>query len=477
MKIINKISRFGLFLSAAIVLFSTSCREQLPSAMDTTDKFVEIKSIKIVNAGPSENEVIEGVINEASKQISFPRISPESNLNAIRFEVEASNGAVLDKDSYSFVFEEGESSKNLTIKLVNEPRFREYVVTLRLLVPVFGADFSKAVVYDYSNSSNSLGIYESFKSANVRGTGFDKETILIVDRGDNFVHLLNTEELKQGNVNPIPLNNTGITGGTFTLHSGAVVGDHIYAANLSGGQASPLKIYHWTDPTQAPAVIANINVAEISGAGVRHGDNMSVALDESGNGFIYFGDNAGTKILRLSVSGFTNITNPVVFNMPVAGPGAWTTYNRIGNSDEYIFTGHDAAIYLMNNSGGSQGNLLKTTVPARGSDARVFNFNGERYLMMLTAARTGSEPTVFMIYNITRGATVLEGLKNLEAAAERVPVYQYSLGGPVNINPATQTGYYIKKDAEGNDETLVVYGSSFQAGFIYVEIPKNALDD
>lgn len=477
MEIINKISKLGLFFCAAVVMLFTSCREELPDALDTSDKFVEIKAIRIVNAGPNGNEVVEGTINETTKQISFPRISPESNLSAIKFEVEASNGAVLDKETYSFEFEEGESSKNVTIKLVNEPRFREYVVTLRLNVPVFGADFTKAVAYDYSNSSNTKGLYEAFKGVGVRGTGFDEETILIVDRTNNYVHLLNTQDLKEGNVTPIPLNNTGISGGTFTLHSGAVVGEHIYAASLSGAHASPLKIYHWTDPNQPPTVIGNINVAEIPGAGVRHGDNMSIGLDENGDGFIYFGDNAGTKFLRFSVTGFTNISNPVVFNMPVAGPGAWTSYNRIGSSDEYIFTGHDAAIYLMNNSGGVQTNLLRTTVPVRGSDARVFEFNGERYLMMLTAARTGTESTVLLVYNITRGETVGDALKNFEAQAERVPVLQYALGGPVNINPTTQTGYYIKKDADGNDETLVLYGSSFQAGFVILEVPKNALDD
>ena len=35
----------------------------------------------------------------------------------------------------------------------------------------------------------------------------------------------------------------------------------------------------------------------------------------------------------------------------------------------------------------------------------------------------------------------------------------------------------VTKDAEGNDETLFVYGSSFTAGFVVVEIPKSTLDD
>lgn len=477
MKIVNNLTKISLFCIALLTLVFGGCQQDLPNAMDTTDKVTEIKSIKIVNAGVAGNEVLEGTVNETTKEITFPRLDPETDLNAIRFEIEASNGARLDQEAYQFAFEEGESSKRITIKLVNEPRFREYYVTLRLLVPVFGADFTKGVVYDYSNSPNTRGLFESFKTVNVRGTGFDKGTVLIVDRNQNNVHIYKTEDLKTGNVNPIPLNNTGIGGGTFTLHSGAVVGDHIYAANLSGGQVSPLKIYHWTDPAQPPAIIGDINIANIPGAGVRHGDNMSIGLDANGDGFLYFGDNAATKILRFTVTNFTNISDPVVFAAPVANAGSWVSVTRIGNTQEYIYTGHDAPVILVNQNVATQQSLLRTTVPIRSSDARVFYFNGERYLMMVTAARGGTDPTVMQIYNITRGATVAEALRNLEAQSERVPVFQYSLGGPVNGNPTTQTGFYIKKDEDGNDETLVVYGSTFQAGFIFAEFPKNVLED
>jgi len=47
----------------------------------------------------------------------------------------------------------------------------------------------------------------------------------------------------------------------------------------------------------------------------------------------------------------------------------------------------------------------------------------------------------------------------------------------VNGNPTTQTGFYVKKDAQGNDESLFLYGSTFAAGFVVVEIPKKQLED
>lgn len=472
MKKIYNIPRIGILLSFMLVFLLSSCKDDLPGPMDTSDKETVLTGIRILNAGADGSTIIEGTINEETKQVSFPRIDPETDVSALRLEAEALGGATLEFDVYDFGIEEGESQNTIVVRLMNEPRFREYFVTLRLNVPVFGADFSKAIPYDFSNNAT---IYPG-ATATVRGTGFNGEYVLIVDRTDNSPHLLRVSDLKEGKIEPIYLNNTGIAGGTFTLHSGAMVREHIYAASLSGGQVSPLNIYHWTDPTQAPTVI-NINVANIAGAGVRHGDNMTVSLDHDGNGYIYFGDNAGTSILRFTVNAYTNVSAPTVIAAPVAGAGAWISYNWIEGTDQYVYTGHDAPIYILNNSGASSYNLSRTAIPVRGMDARIFYFNGERYLLMLTGARTGSEATVLLVYNITRGDTVVEALQNFAALPDRKAVYERSLGGPVNINPATQTGVYIEKDDEGNDETLFIYGSTFTAGFVVVEIPKNTLED
>ncbi len=472
MKKTYNIPRTGFLLGFLLVFILSACKDDFPEALDTSDKEVVLTGIRILNAGADGSTIVEGTINEDTKEISFPRVEPETNVSAIRFEFEASNGAVLESDVYDFGFEEGDAQKTIVLKLLNEPRFREYFATLRLNVPVFGADFSKAIAYDFSNNAT---IYPG-AAATVRGTAFNGEYVMIVDRDGNSPHLLRVSDLKEGNIDPIYLNNTGIAGGTFTLHSGAMAGEHIYAASLSGGQVSPLNIYHWTDPTQAPDVI-NINVATIPGAGVRHGDNMSIDIDENGNGYFFFGDNAATSILRFTVTNYTNVGNPVVLAAPVANAGAWVSYNRVAGTDQYIYTSHDAPIYVLNASGASAFNLSRTAIPVRGMDARVFMFNGERYLLMVTGARTGSEATVLYVYNITRGDTLVEALQIFAGLPERTPVYERSLGGPVNINPTTNTGVYIEKDAEGNDETLYVYGSSFTAGFVVVEIPKSTLDD
>lgn len=65
-----------------------------------------------------------------------------------------------------------------------------------------------------------------------------------------------------------------------------------------------------------PETIANINVGSISGAGNRHGDNASYNIDENGNGFIFFGDNAATDFLRIPVSGYKTVDATAIKVLP-----------------------------------------------------------------------------------------------------------------------------------------------------------------
>lgn len=397
---------FLAMLLGVFTLFLNACKDDFPQNVPS-DKFTDLKEIKIVNAGANGNTVVQGVIDEDKKTISFPRIDPATDFTKVKFEATLASGATLDKEVYSFPFNEGESEKTIVLKVVNNPRFKEYFTTIRLLIPVFGADVSKRVIYDYTNNELGNPIYESFVSALTRGSGFDGEHVLVVTRHGAGSHLLKVSDLKNNTIKKIPLNLTGVTQGTFIVNVGNIVNGHTYIANLSGNTAaSPLKIYHWTDPTQEPEIIANINVSTIIGAGVRHGDNFSITLDEAGNGYIFLGDNAGTKVLRLTVTNYKTIGSPLVITSAV-NVGSWSSYNRVGNTDNYLFTGHDAPIMVVSGTGSVAHTLSRTAIPIRSSDARVVNFNGERYLLTTTAARTGSEATVLALYDITKGGTLL----------------------------------------------------------------------
>ncbi len=470
----DKLKYFGLFAILTIFFF-VSCGDDLPVNVESPNETV-LKSIKILNAGEGGNIVIDGVIDENAKPVWFPRVEPETDVNAIRFQVELSDGAKLDKDSYSFDFEEGQDAATIVIKVVNAPRFREYFVTLRLNVPVFGADFEKPQIYD--NTANELGnpLYPTFVSSSTRGSGFDGKHVLIVTRAAGGSHLLDVNDLRKNEIKPIPLNLTGVSGGTFPVNLGAQINGHTYIANLSGGLVSPLKIYHWSNPEQEPQVIANINKSEIPGAGARHGDNLSVNLDEDGNGHIFFGDNASTQILRLKVTNYTEITDPTIIEMQPRLLEPFMNMNRVGTSDNYLLTGHAAPIMVASVEGTIGYKMANSSIPIRSCDPRVVYFNGERYLLVVTAARGAGDAVVMYLYNITKGETITEALEIFESG-NMTPIYQYPLLGPVNTSPSTQTGWYVTKDNEGNDDTLMLYGASNDAGFVLIEFPKKTLDD
>lgn len=473
-------SQLRLLIAFLGLLSFYSCSEDFPKNIESSNEVV-LKSIKILNAGVDGNTVVEGTVNEQTKAVSFPRLDPETDFSAIRFEAEMSQGATLDKETYEIPFQEGDAEKSIIIKTLNNMRFREYVVTIRLRVPVFGADFENKTVYDFTTNPLGSPVYPTFVSLNTRGSGFDEEHVLIVTRASGGSHLLKVADLKSGTISPITLNPTGVAQGIYTVNTGAQINGHTYIANLSGGTAaSPLKIYHWTDPNAAPDVIASLDLSTIPGSGGRHGDNISVNLDGSGNGYMYFGDNTASqsvKILRLKVTNYTTISEPVSFPTPLDKPGNWVNFNRVGTSSEYLYTGHEAPIAVVNDGGTVSYAMSRTSIPIRGQDARVAYFNSERYLIMTTGARSGSDPTVLYVYNITKGETIAEALELFESSGNVSPVFEYSLMGSANGAPTTQTAFVVKKDAEGNDETLTIYTATTDAGFVIIDFPKKQLDD
>lgn len=476
MKLKYKTSKIGLLVTFMGLLTLASCKDDLPEALDTSSNVTILNSIKIVNAGANGATTLQGVIDEDTKTVSFPRIDPNTDFSKLKLEAGLSNGAKLSQETYPVTFEDGQSEKVIVIKVLNSPRYREYLAKIRLKVPVFGADFENETTYDFTSNPLGKPIYDAFTGALTRGSGFDGQQVLVARR--EAPHLLNVAELKAGTINKIPLNMTGVVGGTYILNMGAQVNGHTYIANLSSNApTNPVKVYHWTNPSVAPQIIANVDLSTVVGAAARHGDNFSASLDDQGNGYFFFGDNAGAKILRLDVANYTTVTNPTVFAVPVAGAGSWISYNRIGNTSEYLFTGHDAPIALVSEGGASVFTMSRTAIPIRASDARIVYFNSERYLIVTTAARTGAEATNFYVYDITKGANVKDALTNLNNQPTVTPIFQYSLMGPVNTSPASQTGFYVKKDAMGNDETLMLYAGASDTGFVFFEFQKKvALD-
>lgn len=453
--------------------FFTACEEDYPTS--TVDPFeTELLTIKILNAGPEGNQVIEGTIDEENKMVNFPRIDPETDFSKLQVEATLSQGAHLKDSVYDFRMDEADAYKTLILRVMNHDRYKDYFMKVRKKIPVFGADFQKASVYNFSADK----VYDSYASLLTRCADFDGEYVLVVSRGETKPHLLKVSDLKEGKTNPIQLDLTGVSGGTFPYNTGALSGGHVYLVSLSGGPASPLKIYYYETPTSAPEVIAEINIAGIEGAGKRHGDAMAMNLDEKGNGYIYFPDNGATEVLRFTVKNYKTISDPLV----IPHKKDVTTFNsiyRIGNSSEYLWAGIRTGIMLTDANLGINYTMNKDNFPMESIAARIFTFNKSRYLMTCSAGLGSSSkatPTL-SVYDITKGNTVKEALEIFDQAENHNPVYSFILGGSGNAAPGTQTNYYIQRDEKGNDEKLYIFASRANSGFVICELPVMVAED
>ena len=476
----------AIMTALLLMLFITACKKDFPKNVDSPYGVV-LQSIKIVNAGEARNTILNGVIDENAKTITFPKLDTLSNFSDLRFEATVSDGAKLEKTTYQLDFKQGaasfvdgKSSVSQIIKVINNARFREYAATFLLKIPPFGADFGKPQYYDYSNNAIGNPTYPDFTGLLTRWTGFDGNKVLIVSRaGGSAPHLLNVSDLRQNVINKTMLNLTGVTGGTYAYSSGAQINGHTYICNLATSAASALKIYHWTDPSKAPDVIGNIIPNTIPTLGARYGDNMSVSLDANGNGYMFFGDNnAGAvnirDILRIKVTNYTTLSDPT--SIP-AQPGvtSWMTISNVTGTADYLLTGYAAPIYLVSESGTLS--YTFSAVPTYGTDARIFSFNKERYLIMTGAARDANGATVFFVYDITKGATVKDALDNFNNKSDKTELFKFSLMGAANAAPGTQSGWHITKDAQGNDSKLTLFAATTDAGFVIIDVPKKTLDE
>ena len=477
----NIIKYIGLLI-IPICMMAISCSDD--NKYDTSDSpdLTVIHSIKIINGGNNRDSIIIGSVDEVKKEISFPKVPQAMSLEGLKFEAVVSDGARLDSATYNFVVAPGDVQRKRTIAVVNGTRKREYFLTIRLSVPVWGADFSEAKIsiYDYSGRTTK---YPDLAGLNTRCADMDDEHVLMVSRdGGNRPHLLKISDIQAGNINPIMLDMTGVSGGgTFVVSAGRLQHGQIYICSLTTpGAASPFKVYNWASPTAIPTLIGEFLSTDIPGYGAgRFGDYMSVDLDENGDGYMFFGVNgnqAAYKVLRVKVTGFTTTSDPELINLSVFG-GLWANYNKVdGVDNQYLYTGSQAGIYLVNAAGAVAYTIPTTSIPQGSVDAHIFNFNRERYLGVMEVATglLGGSPAAgsVTLYNITKGETIAEALAIFEAG-DKAPIFKYSLGGS---NPTgTSAGSFAW--ATDGDDVLYLFGAAPECGFVVIECPKKVEED
>lgn len=365
--------------------------------------------------------------------------------------------------------------------------------------PTPGVDIAAAVIHDFSVATGNAP--DAFAAENTRGTDFDGEHVLVVARSADGTaaepHLYKVSDLLADNAsNRINLNVTGVEGGTHIVSSGSLNHGHIYICNLTTGIGDelPLKIYHYADANAAPEVWSwNGDLGtDADGfpmvAAARLGDNISVNIDESGNGFAFFCGQEGSaeKMYRVQITNFNQFSNPT--EIILSEPFPYYGYvNQVPEAGQYVFKSHYmAVIRLMDAEGVTLMEDIELDVtenglnPRGGLDPHVILFNRGRYLVFATpynnGKRIGSGPGLF-VQDITEGVDTKAALikwSELLYDEEYLwePTYHYSLD-PSQPEANTTVGACAAQcNAAEVDGKLVVFAAATKAGFVLIEFPK-----
>lgn len=366
--------------------------------------------------------------------------------------------------------------------------------------PTPGVEIAAAVVHDFSVATENAPA--EFAAENTRGTDFDGEHVLVVSRNDDgsaFPHLYKVSDLLADNAgNKIALNTTGIEGGTHVVSSGSLNHGHIYICNLTTAlsAADPLKVYHYADANAAPEVWSWDGVLSVTedgdtiGAPARMGDNISVNIDQSGNGYAFFcGQEASAeKVYRVQITNFNQFSNPTEIILDVPFP-YYGYVNEAPEAGQYLFKSHYmAVIRLMDANGTSLMEDIELDAsesglnPRGGVDPHVVMFNRARYLVFAAPYNNGKriakEPGLF-IQDITDGVDTKAALikwSELLYDEEYLwePTYYYSLDPDAAPDAGNKTvgACAAQCNAAEVDGKLVVFAAATKGGFALIEFPK-----
>lgn len=212
------------------------------------------------------------------------------------------------------------------------------------------------------------------------------------------------------------LNNSGISGGTFTLNQIGVSSDGvIYAANLSATTPPVYKIYRWDheDTTGAVTPVAVWNGTPGTGTG-RYGDSFAVG----GNGTNTVIVGSGSSNPNLSI--FTFADNNAYINGTLTSTEIplSTASLGAGEAGKGLSVGLNNSIYARNSSGSSMHHLgfnlanstlsLIENITVDATTAPISVDNVGHFLVSMTVANnTTTSSHLFKIWDISNPASPL----------------------------------------------------------------------
>jgi hypothetical protein len=338
--------------------------------------------------------------------------------------------------------------------------------------PIAGINFGAPIVHDFSTQTT---VWPDLAAENTRSVDFDGEYILLVSReGGTSPKLLQVSDiLADATPTSILLSNTGMDGGTHVISSGRLMQGHIYICNLTTGladtDAGKLKLYHYATPASDPELLLDFNgiVDEATTLTGRFGDNMSLDVDENGNGYVFFVNHTAAGVLRFTITNFNAIGEPTwLSDVPTAT--YYACYNQVGSENAYLFTSPTITqIQLRDKDGVLLTSIDKTGKAGNATNARIVSYNSGRYLIMTSVRQGGmSNPETLFIYDITEGFNTVAALVAYQNTQPE-PVYTYELG---NVTQAACNANTAWAAVNGK---LVILTASPKVGFALIEFPKN----
>lgn len=356
--------------------------------------------------------------------------------------------------------------------------------------PVPGADWSKAIVHDFTIVTGNR--YIDFDEEFTRGGDFDGEYVLLANR--TAPKLFAARDLLNDNLfNPILLNTTGIEGGVYSISAGRLAQGHIYICNLTTGAGGaddgqgPLKVYHYASPTATPEVVLSwdgtgITNSENDYTG-RIGDNISIWLDASGNGYAFFAkQEADNKMFRFTVTGFTKFSEPYEITLPAVA-NYYGMMNQVG-PDQYLFTSsYVPMLWLFDHDGNVLREFEWLKVPeddddtrepydvAHACDPRVVTFNRARYLVMTNAHRFNwwADEAV-TVFDITDGNDMVSAMVKMQDAQDNrtlAPCFNYQMPSAEISSACVALSGMAEVDGK-----LVIWTAAPHVGMALIEVPK-----
>jgi len=331
---------------------------------------------------------------------------------------------------------------------------------------IVGADFSQAIVYNFSGDNKFPEAYNTVNDS--RYAYMDLEHVFVTGRFDNQVKpfLLRLEDLKNEIIAPVFLDNLPEAGsyGYFPWASGQMAHGHIYSNSLVLAGNAGLNVHHWekTAPDAEPTNITEGMLTDIEN-GIRLGDMMTVDINETGNGYLFLKRNAHQDVLRITVNNFTQASNPIFITPHDIDSGPFATFYKVdGSEDEYMYTGAWGPIKLVKADGTTLYQLTSLSERNTGCGARIVNFNEARYLITVNNTTVDA---VISVYDITKGGTTVAALETFDAGSVE-PVYTFSLGKAM---PSDNLGISVDCAKDG-DNKMYIIASGTTAGFAIIEL-------